>query len=159
MTGLVDSDVGKNRLGGYKTGLERHELAFDETLVFRGNYSFASGLEGAAYFTSLQPPPSAIVCANDSMALGAMSRLHQEGYRIPRDFSVVGFDDIEVASQVIPSLTTVKAPVEEIARQAFSLLKAQIDEQPPGNAHIALPAKLVVRDSSGAPTKGSSAAA
>ncbi len=159
MTGLVDSDVGKNRLGGYQTGLTRHELPYDETLVFRGNYSFASGLEGAAYFASLAQPPSAIVCANDSMALGAMSRLHQEGYRIPEDFSIVGFDDIEVASQVIPPLTTVAAPVQEIAREAFALLRALIEEEVPQNRHIALPAKLIVRESSAAPSGGNTAAA
>ena len=158
MTGLIDSDVGKNRLEGYKTGLTRHGLKYDRKLVFRGNYTFASGREGAAYFTSRTQTPTAIVCANDSMALGCMSQLHREGHRIPQDFSVVGFDDIEVASQVIPPLTTVAAPIAEIARQAFALLRAQIDDETPQNTHIALPAELLVRDSSGPPRDDDSVA-
>lgn len=152
MTGLEDSDVGRNRFEGYKTGLVKHGLAYDEELVFRGNYSFASGVKGAEYFAALERAPTAIACSNDSMALGVMTKLHEQGFKVPADFSVVGFDDIEVASQVIPPLTTVSAPVDEIARQAFALLKASIDEQADANRHIALPARLVVRDST-APVK------
>ena len=83
MTGLEDSDVGKNRTEGYRAGLARHELAFDESLVFRGNYSFASGINGARYFIGLPKPPTAIVCANDSMALGhdQAQRTRPEGTR------------------------------------------------------------------------------
>ena len=147
MTGLEDSDVGKNRTEGYRAGLARHELAFDESLVFRGNYSFASGINGARYFIGLPKPPTAIVCANDSMALGAMTKLNERGLKVPDDFSIIGFDDIAVASQVIPPLTTVAAPVDEIAKQAFALLKGLIEGQPSTTQHIALPAALVVRKS------------
>ena len=158
MTGLEDSDVGKNRFAGYRAGLDRHELPFDESLVFRGDYSFASGISGAQYFIGMPKPPTAIVCANDSMALGAMTKLHERGLKVPDDFSVVGFDDIAVASQVIPPLTTVAAPVDQIARQAFSLLKSLIEGESPAIQHIALPAELVVRQSS-APARGKFVAA
>ncbi len=151
MTGLEDSDVGKNRTEGYRAGLAKHDLDYDESLIYRGDFSFASGVSGAQYFIGMPNPPTAIVCANDSMALGVMTKLHERGLKVPDDFSVVGFDDIDVASQVIPPLTTVAAPIDEIARQAFELLKTMIEGQSPTTQHVALPAELVVRKSSAAP--------
>ena len=82
------------------------------------------------------------------MALGAMSKLNRENRKIPEDISVIGFDDIEVASQIVPPLTTVSAPANEIASQAFSMLKSLIEGKVPQNQHIALPAELVIRQSS-----------
>lgn len=149
MTGLEDSDVGKNRYEGYKNGLQKHGIGVDETLVFRGNFTYGSGVSGIEYFLSLESSqrPTAIICANDSMALGAMSSLHKAGLTVPDDLSVIGFDDIDIASQVTPPLTTVAVPVEEIAARAFAMLKALIEGQPLENRHVALPAHLVVRGS------------
>ena len=158
MTGLEDSDIGKNRFEGYRSGLARHDLEIDDSLVFKGNYSFASGIKGADYFASLEKLPSAIVCANDSMALGVMYRLQQEGYRIPEDVSVVGFDDIDVASQITPSLTTVFAPVDEIAARSFEMLQQLIDGKTPDSMHVALPGRLVIRQSSGEAQRETAAA-
>jgi DNA-binding LacI/PurR family transcriptional regulator len=148
MTGLDDSDVGKNRFEGYKTGLKKHDIVVEDKYIFSGNYSFVSGVDGAQYFLSLDDTPTAIVCANDSMALGAMSKLNRENYKVPEDISVIGFDDIEVASQIVPPLTTVSAPADEIASQAFSMLKSLIEGKVPQNQHIALAAELVIRQSS-----------
>ena len=145
MTGLEDSDVGKNRYAGYQNGLTKHQIDVDATLVFRGNYSFESGMEGAEYFMSLDHPPTAIICANDSMALGAIKRLHQAGIHVPEDISIVGFDDIDVASQINPALTTVAAPIEEIANRSFMMLDQLIQGLEPENKHVALAAHLVIR--------------
>ena len=150
MTGLEDSDVGKNRYEGYKNGLHKHGITIDETLVFRGNYTFGSGVSGAEYFLSLEQRPTAIICANDSMALGAMSCLHKAGLKVPDDISIVGFDDIHLASQVTPALTTVAVPVDEIASRAFEMLECLIDGRTLENKHVALDAHLVIRDSSSA---------
>ena len=148
MTGLEDSDVGRNRYEGYKSGLSKHGLENEQALIFRGNYTFGSGVSGTDYFLSLEQRPTAIICANDSMALGAMSNLHQKGLKVPEDMSVVGFDDIDIASQVTPKLTTVRVPTREIAEQAFGMLKHLIDGKSLENRHVALEAHLVARDSS-----------
>ena len=87
MTGLEDSDVGKNRFEGFCNGLSRHDIELDDSLVFKGNYSFLSGIEGAAYYLQLEKLPTAIVCANDSMAIGVMHKLQQEGFKVPEDVS------------------------------------------------------------------------
>lgn len=146
MTGLEDSDVGKNRYAGYCSGLTKNSIKLDESLVFRGNYSFKAGLEGAEYFLKLNSPPTAIICANDSMALGAMRKLHQLGLTVPDDISVIGFDDIDVASQIQPPLTTIAAPIQAIAERSFSILKDLMAGLSPDNRHIALTAELQIRN-------------
>ena len=158
MTGLEDSDIGKSRYAGYQHGLSKNNIPLDETLVFRGNYSYEAGILGAEYFFTLDSLPTALICANDSMALGAIQRFSQEGLNIPEDISIIGFDDIEVASQIVPSLTTIAAPIDEIAKHAFSMLKDLIDGKPIKHQHIALPAHLVKRGSC-AEVKNESAAA
>ena len=145
MTGLEDSDVGKNRYEGYKSGLSKHALALNDKLVFRGNYSFLSGIDGADYFLSLAERPTAIMCANDSMALGAMNRIHEAGLEVPADINIIGFDDIEVASQIIPPLTTISAPINQIARRSFDMLECLITGKTLENRHVALAAELVIR--------------
>ena len=145
MTGLEDSDVGNNRYAGYQNGLNKNGIDTDPTLVFRGNYTFGSGVSGVDYFLSLEQRPTAIVCANDSMALGAMNRLYQQDVKVPDELSVVGFDDIDIASQIVPPLTTIKVPVDEIAERAFGMLKILIEGKEVENRHVALVAKLVVR--------------
>ena len=145
MTGLEDSDVGKTRYEGYKSGLRKHAIALNDELVFRGNYSFVSGIDGADYFLSLAERPTAIMCANDSMALGAMNRVHEAGLDVPGDISIIGFDDIEGASQIIPPLTTISAPINQIARRSFDMLECLITGKALENRHVALAAGLVIR--------------
>lgn len=147
MTGLEDSDVGKSRYAGYQHGLRKNNITLDESLVIRGNYSYQAGIEGAEYLLTLDSLPTALICANDSMALGAIQRFSQEGFNIPQDMSIIGFDDIDVASQIVPSLTTIAAPIDEIAKHAFSILKDLIDGKNIEHQHIALPAHLIKRDS------------
>ena len=146
MTGLEDSDVGKNRYAGYLSGLSKNGIDKDPELVFRGNYTFRSGVSGVEYFLTLEQLPTAILCANDSMALGAMNRLYQEDIKVPEEVSVIGFDDINISSQIVPPLTTIYVPVDEIAARAFGLLKNLIEGKGLDNRHVALAAKLVARD-------------
>lgn len=147
MTGLEDSDVGKNRYEGYKSGLAKQGIEVKQELIFRGNYTFGSGVSGVDYFLTLENKPTAIICANDSMALGAKSRLHQLGLDVPGDISIIGFDDIDVASQVVPALTTVAVPIDEIASCAYTMLMDLIDGKTLASSHVALATRLVVRDS------------
>ena len=145
ITGLEDSDVGKNRHAGYVSGLSSHGIKLDEELVFKGDFSFESGLAGADYFLSLKKPPTAIMCANDSMAIAAIGKITQNGLTIPDDISIIGFDDITVASHIHPPLTTISAPINKIAQLAVEMLISQIQNKEIDNKHIALPAKLVAR--------------
>lgn len=151
ISGLMDSDICKNRLLGYQNALNRFELKADKELVFKGDYSFESGERGGKYFASLPHPPTAIVCANDSMAIGAMKVIRESGLKIPEDISIIGFDDILVASMVFPSLTTNAAPIETMAAKAVEILLSEIKGEIAGFQHVILEAPLIIRDSCTAP--------
>jgi DNA-binding LacI/PurR family transcriptional regulator len=147
ITGLQDSDVGKDRLKGYLSALNRFGIAEDKNLIYEGDYSYESGAKGAEYLLSLDSPPTAIACANDSMAIGAIKTIREKGLSVPDDVSVVGFDDISVASQIYPPLTTVAAPIKEIAANSMRVLISLIEGVVPENRHMALSAQLVIRGS------------
>ena len=145
ITGLDDSDVGRDRYAGYINALTTHGLKLNEELVFRGDFSFESGLTGADYFLSLKKPPTAIMCANDSMAIAALGRITQKGLVVPDDISIIGFDDIPVASHMHPPLTTLAAPINKIAKLAVEMLISLIQNKDIENKHVALSAKLISR--------------
>ncbi|MFW2330825.1 MAG: GntR family transcriptional regulator [Nitrospinota bacterium] len=147
ITGLEDSSIGKHRYAGYFYGLNKNSIKLDKSLIYRGNYSYEAGTSGAKYFISLDELPTAIICANDSMALGAIKKLKQEGFNIPEDISIVGFDNIEVASQIVPALTTIVAPIDKIAKSAFDMLEGLIQGKKPEYRHITLAASLAIRES------------
>jgi LacI family transcriptional regulator len=79
------------------------------------------------------------------MAIAAIKKITESGLSVPRDISVIGFDDIPMASQINPPLTTVSAPINEIARLSFEMLNSLIKGEPVLNMHVALPCKLIRR--------------
>jgi len=151
ITGLQDSEVGKDRLKGYLSSLNRFGLAEEDTLIYEGDYSYDSGARGATQLLSLTSPPTALVCANDSMAIGAIKAIREKGLGVPEDISVVGFDDITVASQVYPPLTTIAAPIREMAAHSVHMILSLINCVVPDNKHMALSAHLVIRESCSPP--------
>lgn len=147
ISGLLDSDVCKDRLHGYTSTINRLGSKEDSSLIFKGDYSYESGEKAGKFFESLSDSPSAIICANDSMAIGAMKILQEKGLRIPKDVSVVGFDNIEVASRVFPGLTTNAAPIGKMAEKSIDLLLQSIDGTDIDYKHFILPAEFIKRDS------------
>ena len=148
ITGLDDSDVGRGRLAGYLSALNNHHIAEDRDLIFRGDYTFSTGRRGADYFLSLASPPTAIMCANDTMAISAMKEISSRGLKVPDDISIIGFDDIVLSSQITPALTTVAVPVEEMAKRSIDLLRSEINDDGPKYQHTSLPCQLVLRETS-----------
>jgi LacI family transcriptional regulator len=99
-------------------------------------------------------PPTAIFAANDAMAFGAIDAISSAGLKVPDDVSVVGFDDVIRAAFVHPKLTTVRQPLNEIAVRAVAELVGAIRNGRSEGFRIELPARLVVRDSTGPAPKG-----
>jgi LacI family transcriptional regulator len=110
------------RYTGYRDALLAHGLLPDPELVFTGAYTFESGLAAAEYLLGLAKPPSAVFACNDDMAAGALHKALQRGLQVPRQLSIAGFDDMRIASQVWPSLTTVRQPAADMGRRAVQLL-------------------------------------
>lgn len=147
ITGLQDSNVGQDRLKGYLNALNKHDLKTDKDLIVKGDYCYESGRRGAAKLLALAQPPTAIMCSNDTMALGAMKAIREKGLFVPDDISLTGFDDIDVAAQVYPHLTTIAAPLKEMVRQAMEMLLAALSGENIEYQHRIIPAKLVIRES------------
>jgi len=136
------------RREGFKAGLVESGLTLDPNYAAEGAYTFESGLACAEQLLGLKPRPTAIFAGNDEMALGVYQAARNRGLEIPRDLSVVGFDDSPIASRVWPLLTTVVLPIREIGRIAGRRLRGEIDPADPITGHAMAP-MLVVRDSVG----------
>ncbi|WP_341679375.1 LacI family DNA-binding transcriptional regulator [Niveibacterium sp. SC-1] len=123
----------------------------EETIVVPGDHSQAGGHAAAKKLLQMTSPPTAIFAGNDTTAFGAMVAIREAGLRIPKDISIVGFDDIPAATLVTPNLTTVRQPIHQMGRSAvYTLLALMAGIQPA--THIAtLPTELVVRASTAPP--------
>ena len=146
--GHRDHGASEWRLNGYKDGLAAAGIEYDKALVLPGEFSFESGVAGAKALLSMKSPPTAIFAANDDTAAGVMHVAAERGLRIPQDLSVFGFDDLPMARQLWPALTTVRQASREMGRIAAEQLLLSIRE--PGAAGmVQVPYELVLRASTG----------
>ena len=138
----------RDRLRGYRFALDQSGVAFEDELVLFGDFTMRSGYSVVAEALERKLQFTAVFCANDAMAIGAMKALQERGIRIPQDVSVVGFDDIEFASYSQPSLTTVTQPSEEIGRAAMKMW-IKINDGEVITDPVKLQHRMTIRESSG----------
>jgi LacI family transcriptional regulator len=139
----------QERLRGHHAALAGAGALPDPALVRYSNFRTDGGRQEAAALLDLPDPPSAIFAFNDSMAVGVMQEAAARGLRIPRDCSVVGFDDTMEATVIVPALTTVRQPLAELGRTAVSVLLRQLNNRHFEPLRIELETRLVPRDSTG----------
>ena len=148
--GPVISAMAMERYDSYQECLREHGIQVPSDYVVQGNYKLDSGYAGMKQLMELQEPPTAVFCANDYMAMGALRYLIEHNYKVPQDVALVGYDDIMVAKMVTPSLTTVRQPVLELARTAAQLLLRRIADKDDANyvgQSVVMKSKLIVRSS------------
>ncbi|BAM01831.1 MULTISPECIES: LacI family DNA-binding transcriptional regulator [Caldilinea] len=138
-----------HRMMGFRQGLERNNLPFHPELFVETHFRQRSGRQAAAYLLDLPEPPTAIVAANDLLALGAMHEAQARGLVVGRDVSITGFDDIPLTEYVHPALTTVHLPAQEFGRRVAQMLLKLIDKAPLEERQFIYQPALVVRNSSG----------
>ncbi len=156
ITGNPDHKAVATRFLGYKDGLKESDLKFSEQLVIAGDNSFGSGEACAAKLLKRKNPPTAIFAANDDMAAGVIRAANRWGIVVPEQLSVAGFDDINLARQVDPELTTIRQPLTQMAEAAASMIvKANSDDNGNGG-HVVIPATMTIRESTGPAPKGNS---
>ena len=141
----------RERLAGYRDGLEEAGAAFEERYALAGNSTTADATAAAHALLSLPDPPTALVTGNNLATIGAMRALRARGLRVPGDLSIVGFDDFEWADCFDPRLTLVAQPCEAIGRLAAKHLVERIAAPQGRPQTILLDATLVVRDSCARP--------
>jgi LacI family transcriptional regulator len=148
ITGHMNISDAQDRLQGYKNALTRAGLPIDPDLIVEGLFERKAGYDAALRLLPFKP--DAIFAASDMIAVGVLQAAHQVGVRIPDDLALIGFDDVDVASQAIPMLTTVRQPVQEKGAAAAELLINLIENRVEGPQHVLLETTLVIRQSSGA---------
>jgi DNA-binding LacI/PurR family transcriptional regulator len=135
---------------GYRERLQAHGLPFDPALIGLGDFSEEQAYKTVQRMLMDGVHMDAIFAGDDESAIGAIRALRQSGVRVPEDVSVVGFDDIPLSAYFSPALTTVKAPIEQVGRQAVRQLLSLISHQP-ANPLTLLHTELVIRHSCGCP--------
>jgi myo-inositol 2-dehydrogenase/D-chiro-inositol 1-dehydrogenase len=139
--GLAESVDQRTR--GFIDGLARLGIALPETAIACADFKISGGMEAASRLLAACPDLTAIFCANDPMAVGAVKAAAAAGRAVPEDLSIIGFDDSLEAQVSQPPLTTVAQPIEEIAAGAMALLRGGGK----GEQRVRLSARLVTRQS------------
>jgi len=149
ITGDPNHKAVTRRLDGYRDGLEQSDLTFSERLVVAGDNSIGSGEAGAEKLLKGKNPPTAIFAANDDMAAGVIRVADRLGINVPGQLSVAGFDDIVLARQIYPALTTITQPLAEMTERAAAILiQGKSDDEPAKGTEI-VPATIQIRESTG----------
>ena len=138
-----------NRYLGYQDGLEQSGLKFSDRYVCEGDNSIGSGEECAEQLLNLKQPPTAIFAANDDMAAGVIRVADRRGIRVPDELSVAGCDDIALARQIYPALTTINQPLSTMAEHAALALINSVRNKQPLEGTEVVPAEIRVRESTG----------
>lgn len=127
ITGNLDFHPAQQRLAGFCDAIARYGLDDDPALIRTGDFRVDRATEAAGELLALVERPTALVAVNDDTAIAAMRVFQDAGIEVPAAMSIIGFDDVPVASQVRPALTTVGQPLEEMATAAVSLLVDRFD--------------------------------
>jgi LacI family transcriptional regulator len=148
VTGALNTSVGRDRLEGYQRAVRERGLEADDSLIVEGDFT-----EFGAYYATkrlLQNNlPEAIFCASDTMAIGVMKAIRDEGLLVPDDIALVGFDDLLPATLTVPQLTTVRQPVRRFGFKAVEILIDIINNGPQPPRRIMFGTELVIRGTCG----------
>jgi len=140
-------DINELRERGYRAALADAGIGVDPMLILEGDGTTESGRQAAEHMFVRDVVPTAFLCVNDATALGVIIALNARGYDLPRQFSVMGFDDISFASFVTPPLTTMKQPRSKIGEAAMNLLLAMVEGRPVEDRQVLLRSELILRNS------------
>jgi LacI family transcriptional regulator len=153
IAGPADYLCSRARIDGYRSALERAGIEFDPGLVRTGTFHHEGGFARAGELLDLPVPPTAIFAGSDQQAFGVYEAARQRGLRIPRDLSVVGFDELPVARWASPPLTTIRQPLAEMGRVAAQMLGDLVEGNALQSGRVELSTDLIVRESTAAPAR------
>ena len=150
LTGELAVPTARQRLAGYERALKEHGIPIREELVKTGSFHREHAIEDATDLIRARPAPTAIFAANNILAEASLIALGQHGLRVPRDVSIVAFDDVQWMSMVEPSMTAVRQPIADMARSAAELVLRRLREGREGPpSTIVFRTQLVERNSVG----------
>ena len=144
--GTPELGCSQRRLEGYKAAMCHHNLPVDPALIQEGDFYQPAGFKGGVELLKLANRPTAIFASNDMMAFGVMDAVREEGLSIPKDISIIGFDDILQSANVHPRLTTVRQPLEQMGRVATTMLLELINNPDRQPEKLELATELIIRE-------------
>jgi LacI family transcriptional regulator len=153
ISGPVRLHSAQSRVDAFLQSLSECGITPHPRRIVEGNHTMEGGVAAMEIILAAKGRPTAVMCSNDMTAIGVLHAAYRAGYRVPDDFSVIGFDDIHMAEVTIPPLTTIQMSRFELARVAVSALRAQVEEADcsTGNRVFNIQTNLVVRESTGFP--------
>ncbi len=146
LSGHFDKLACKERIVGFRRAMAEANIPVNEDWILEGNFECDTAVLLADKITAMEKRPTAVFCFNDTMALGLMSRLQQNGIKIPDDVSVVGYDNIELAEYFSPPLTTIHQPKRRVGKNAFEILLERIKDKDHEKRIFEMQPELVVRN-------------
>ena len=154
ISGIEGHLSAEQRLGGLKRAMIEYGLDVGAVTVMRGDFTFRSGSVLAARLFDQLDPPTALICANDDMAAGALSAAHGRGLDVPGHLSITGFDDTPVSEIVWPPLATVQQPLKDMGGEAVRIIAERLAGRRRGSdwSFTTLPHAVVARASAGRAT-------
>jgi LacI family transcriptional regulator, repressor for deo operon, udp, cdd, tsx, nupC, and nupG len=149
ISGPAEQQMARERLAGFKLGMRRAQIEVDEALILPGDFSLKSGHRAMSDLIASGIEFTGVCCANDEMALGALSALQEAGIEVPGQVSVVGFDNLRFAAYSRPPLTTIDVPTLETGETAMRLMLDLLRDPEDAMREVTLPHRLITRGSSG----------
>jgi LacI family transcriptional regulator len=152
ITGSDDYALSGARLEGYREAMRSAGLPEASDLVARGDFTFASGAEATRSLLALAERPTAVIASSDQMSLAALEVARSLGFEVPRDLSIISFDDTPIVKFSVPPLTAIRQPIAPMAARAADLLIQAANGELASDAPNVLPFELIVRGSTAAPS-------
>jgi LacI family xylobiose transport system transcriptional regulator len=155
ITGREDMLCSHARLDGYRSAMNQAGIAVDEALIRFGNFEVDGGRDHARALLESEKPPTAIFAGSDLQALGVIEAARTLGLQVPRDLSIVGYDDLQLAQWSSPALTTIHQPLTKMAEEAAKLIVTMSEGELGSIPRMDLATRLVVRESTAPPLEKS----
>ena len=144
ISGIKNSRISQEKLSGYLKAMSDSGFDIPENYISHGKYLFRTGYQAAKSFMMLPEPPTAVVAANDILAIGCCKYLISHGYRIPEDVAVIGMDGVQLSHIYDPSITTMAIPIEEMCLDAVGMLINKIEKPGSKNRQTIYETNLVI---------------
>lgn len=153
IVGSENQGASVDRLRGYREAMRDFGLRENPDWIRQGDFTFESGVRCMEELLSLRRRPTAVFASNDDMAAGALLVAHRRGCDVPREISIVGFDDISMARCLWPPLTTVRQPIKKAAAIATGMLLDSLQTRDLTPVNHEIPGELVIRESAATPAR------
>lgn len=148
--GQMSSLLTRERERGYRASMRAADLPIEDRWVVEGKLSIQGAIQATRKLLNHDHNPTAIFCANDEMAMGCIHEIKSSGLKIPKDISIIGFDDIRYAEILDPPLTTIRQPAEKIGERVMHRLLLEVEAGRSRNGQVEIvPHELIIRESTG----------